>query len=104
MGELGPDGEVEARQSRGLQARDVLIQGIHECREGEIRLELCGRAGKHELTALLGSATELVKQPRLPDPRFADELHGRALALLEAIEERVDHDDGVSPADERGLE
>jgi hypothetical protein len=59
MRELRPNVIVEGVEVRRVETLDVLINCIDEYGEGQVLLEFRGRAGEHELPALLRARREL---------------------------------------------
>ncbi len=52
-------------------------------------LELGRRPAEHEMAPRLGPGCQLCQQPRLADPRFADERGRGRLSPIECVEEAV---------------
>ena len=75
---LRPDLWLELVEAPRLDAADVLVEGVDEDPERQLLLELRRRARQHEVIAFVRASRKLREEPRLADPRLADELdHGR---------------------------
>jgi hypothetical protein len=90
MRELCLDLIVECRDPGRLQARDVVVQRVHEDRERQVPFQLGRRTGQDELPAPLRAGGQLPQQPRLADPRLPRQLDHARTAPAELSENLVD--------------
>ena len=100
MPELGLDGVVERSEPARLQVRNVLIQRIDEHRERQVVLELRRRAGQNEVPPRSGANGDLMQQPSLADPRFADHLDRAGTASIQLVEDPLQRTKLVCPPHE----
>ena len=88
-GELGEHVVAEALEPAWLQALDVRVDRVDEHAEGQVALELRGRAGQDEMALVVGAPRQLGEQVGLADPGRADDGQRPAVAVRGARQRRV---------------
>ena len=76
MSELGSVLGVQQIEEAGVEAADVVVEGVDEHPEGKVPLQLGRRPGEHERPAAIRAQRELIEQAGLADAGFAHHLDG----------------------------
>src|SRR6266508_3328152 len=84
--ELRLDVVVEHCEPSPLEALEILVQRIHDHREGKVSLKLGCGSPQDEVPAPLSASGQLPEQPRLADPGFAHQLDRARAASIELVE------------------
>jgi SAM-dependent methyltransferase len=83
-----------------VQALDVLVQRVHEDRQGQLELELRCRSGEYEVSAPLRVSAELPEEPCLADPGLSEQLDCARPASVGLVEGQLEEAELVSAPDE----
>ena len=90
-----------ASSVRGSSGLDVLVERVDEHPERQVALELGRAAREHDVAALVRAGGELGQQPRLADPRLADQLERSRTPALELARALIERFELGGAADER---
>jgi hypothetical protein len=90
VGELGADVFVQTGQAIRIESLQVLVERIHEDREGQISLELRRGAREEESPTRIRASRELCQQARFPDPGLPDELDRGRTTLIDLGEDLIE--------------
>ena len=100
MRELAANVVVEAAEPVGPEPAHVLVECVHEDGEGQIALELGGRAGEDEVSPAVRAGGDLGQQTRLADARLADEQRRRRAALVDLGQDTIERAELLGAPDE----
>ena len=84
--ELRPHLLGEVAEATRLGALHVLVERLDEHPEGDVALEVRGRAPEHDVPARVGASGDLGQEPRLADPGGAHHLDGARSAGRQPVE------------------
>ena len=98
--ELAADVVVEVGESARPEPAHVLVERVDEDGEGQVALELGGRAREHEVPGRVGAGRDLGQETRLADARLADEQRRRRAALIEIGQDAVERTELLGAPDE----
>ena len=98
--ELGAHIVVERLQAARIEPRHVLVEGVHEHPEGQIRFELGRAARQHDLPQRVGPLRQLGEHAGLADSGLPEEHDRGRLGALEPGHGALDRTDFLGAPDE----